>query len=73
MRVSIIAIGRMKSGPETELAARYSKRFEGTGRSIGLAGIDVTDDEGIGDWVGPPHLHLLTYWVSFLTPPIYVV
>ncbi|MBV8791084.1 MAG: 23S rRNA (pseudouridine(1915)-N(3))-methyltransferase RlmH, partial [Pseudolabrys sp.] len=40
MRIVIAAVGRLKSGPETELAERYRKRAEQTGRSLGLRTID---------------------------------
>jgi 23S rRNA (pseudouridine1915-N3)-methyltransferase len=36
MRVTIAAIGRQKSGPETELVRRYMTRAEAEGRRIGL-------------------------------------
>lgn len=43
MRVMLLAIGRMKKGPETELVQRYLKRAEQTGRQIGLRGIEVVE------------------------------
>jgi 23S rRNA (pseudouridine1915-N3)-methyltransferase len=43
MRVILLAIGRMKKGPETELVARYLKRAEQAGRQIGLRGIEVIE------------------------------
>lgn len=36
MELSIFAIGRMKSGPERELVARYLERFEKSAPAIGL-------------------------------------
>ncbi len=36
MRVTIIAVGRVKSGPERELISRYESRFQATGKSIGI-------------------------------------
>ena len=40
MRLLIIAIGRLKQGPERELAERYRERFGELGRKLGdyLAG-----------------------------------
>ena len=32
MRLVVVAIGRLKQGPERELAERYRERFEGIGR-----------------------------------------
>ncbi len=42
MRLGILCIGRMKSGPERELFARYAKRI-GTMRNLGLDGLDVRE------------------------------
>jgi 23S rRNA (pseudouridine1915-N3)-methyltransferase len=36
MNISIHAIGRMKSGPERELVARYLERFEKSAPAVGL-------------------------------------
>ncbi len=41
MRVAILAIGRMKQGPERELVARYLARASTGGRPLGLAGFSV--------------------------------
>jgi len=43
MRIVIAAVGRLKSGPETELADRYRKRAEQAGRSLGLRDIDIVE------------------------------
>ena len=43
MRVIIAAVGRMKPGPERELAERYLKRAAQAGRSIGLTGFEVIE------------------------------
>lgn len=40
MKVSILAVGQLKAGPETTLFQDYAKRFNGLGRSLGLTGID---------------------------------
>ncbi len=42
MRLGILCIGRMKSGPERELFARYAKRI-GAMRNLGLDGLDVRE------------------------------
>lgn len=36
MRISLFAVGRLKSGPEKDLASRYLDRFAKTGPAIGL-------------------------------------
>jgi len=36
MRLTIFAVGRMKSGPETELVSRYTDRLAKAGRALGL-------------------------------------
>jgi 23S rRNA (pseudouridine1915-N3)-methyltransferase len=43
MRVIIAAIGRLKAGPERDLAERYLKRTAQAGRSIGLTGPEVIE------------------------------
>lgn len=43
MRVLISAVGRMKKGPESELAKRYFDRTAKTGRAIGLSGPDMLE------------------------------
>ena len=35
MRLVVICIGRLKQGPERELAERYRERFEDIGRKLG--------------------------------------
>jgi 23S rRNA (pseudouridine1915-N3)-methyltransferase len=41
MRIIVIAVGRLKQGPERELAERYRERFDDLGRKLGFRGIDV--------------------------------
>jgi 23S rRNA (pseudouridine1915-N3)-methyltransferase len=41
MRLILVAVGRTKSGPETELAARYQDRAAKAGRALGFRGLDV--------------------------------
>jgi 23S rRNA (pseudouridine1915-N3)-methyltransferase len=43
MRIVIAAVGRMKAGPERELADRYRKRAADAGRSVGLHDFDVVE------------------------------
>jgi len=43
MRVHVAAIGRMKQGPERELASRYLERAVASGRPLGLTGFDVAE------------------------------
>jgi 23S rRNA (pseudouridine1915-N3)-methyltransferase len=43
MRLSIVAVGRLKSGPERELVDRYAKRIEAMGRKLGIAGPDLVE------------------------------
>ena len=43
MRVLIAAVGRLKSGPERDLAERYLKRAAQVGRSLGLTGFDIIE------------------------------
>lgn len=45
MRVTILAVGRMKSGPEAELVGDYLERFSRTGRGLGLGPADLREVE----------------------------
>lgn len=41
MRIVVIAIGRLKQGPERDLAERYRERFDDIGRKLGFRGIEI--------------------------------
>ena len=43
MRIMVIGVGRLKQGPERELAQRYRERFDDIGRKLGFRGLDVHD------------------------------
>ncbi len=43
MRVTVLAVGRLKSGPETDLVARYTKRADAAGRGVGVTGLDLVE------------------------------
>ena len=43
MRLIVIAVGRLKQGPERELAERYKKRFDDIGRKLGFRGLDILE------------------------------
>ena len=43
MRALLLAVGRMKKGPERELAQRYGERLATAGRSVGLTGLDMVE------------------------------
>lgn len=43
MRVTIAAVGRMKSGPERDLLDRYVDRAAKQGRSLGITRVDVRE------------------------------
>jgi 23S rRNA (pseudouridine1915-N3)-methyltransferase len=43
MRLSVLAVGRLKAGPEKLLAEDYLKRAEGLGRTAGIARIAASD------------------------------
>ena len=45
MRVQICAVGRMKSGPEQALYDDYVKRFDRTGRQLGLGPLTLAEVE----------------------------
>jgi 23S rRNA (pseudouridine1915-N3)-methyltransferase len=41
MRLVVIAVGRLKQGPERELAERYRERFDDMGRKLGFRGLEI--------------------------------
>jgi 23S rRNA (pseudouridine1915-N3)-methyltransferase len=43
VKIILVAVGRLKSGPERELATRYAERFEAIARGLGLGGPVVTE------------------------------
>ena len=43
MRVVIAAVGRLKQGPERDLAERYRKRASDAGRNAGLTVFDIVE------------------------------
>lgn len=43
MRIIVAAVGRLKRGPETELAERFRKRAAQTGRGLGWRDIEIIE------------------------------
>jgi 23S rRNA (pseudouridine1915-N3)-methyltransferase len=43
MRLLVISIGRLKQGPERELAERYRERFDDLGRKLGFRGLEIAE------------------------------
>ncbi|MGL4635582.1 MAG: 23S rRNA (pseudouridine(1915)-N(3))-methyltransferase RlmH [Beijerinckiaceae bacterium] len=43
MKIGLVVVGRLKAGPERELATRYAERFEALARGLGLSGPVVTE------------------------------
>jgi len=43
MRIIITAVGRLKQGPERELAEQYRKRTQAVGRPLGLREIEIIE------------------------------
>src|SRR6201985_3563134 len=41
MRLTVICVGRLKQGPERELAERYRERFDDIGRKLGFRGLEI--------------------------------
>ena len=58
MRVTIYAVGRLRGGPEHDLVQDYVKRFDRTGRGLGLGPIKITeiDDRKGSGMVGEAQL-----------------
>ncbi|KKL99919.1 hypothetical protein LCGC14_1809570, partial [marine sediment metagenome] len=45
MRLTITAVGRLRAGPERDLIQDYVKRFDRTGRALGLGPLDISEVE----------------------------
>lgn len=43
MRLSIVAVGRLKDGPERELYLKYAKRIDDTGRAVALGPLTLAE------------------------------
>lgn len=43
MRLVIVSVGRLKAGPERDLASRYRERSVQAGRSLGFTGCDLIE------------------------------
>ncbi len=43
MRLVLLAVGRMKAGPERDLLRRYADRATGLARSVGLTGFELRE------------------------------
>lgn len=43
MRLHLICVGRLKAGPERELAGHYVARAAGAGRSLGVSSVEMRD------------------------------
>ncbi len=43
MKLAVIAVGRLKAGPERDLVERYRERLEATGRPAGFTGLDLVE------------------------------
>jgi 23S rRNA (pseudouridine1915-N3)-methyltransferase len=43
VRLGVIAVGRLKAGPERDLVARYQVRAEALGRPLGVSAIEVIE------------------------------
>lgn len=43
MRLTVAAIGRLRDGPERELAERYRKRAEQLGRRVGFRDVEIVE------------------------------
>jgi 23S rRNA (pseudouridine1915-N3)-methyltransferase len=43
LRLGVVAIGRLKAGPERDLFERYRQRIDAIGRGLGVAGLDLVE------------------------------
>ena len=45
MKVRVVAVGRLRSGPEATLISDYVTRFDRTGRALGIGPLDIREVE----------------------------
>lgn len=45
MKVTICAVGRLRAGPERDIIDDYLRRFERTGRTLGLGAVEIREVE----------------------------
>ena len=45
MKVRIVAVGRLRAGPEADLITDYATRFDRTGRALGLGPLEIREVE----------------------------
>lgn len=43
MRLAVLAVGRLKAGPERELCARYEERSRASSRNLGFTGPEIIE------------------------------
>lgn len=43
MKLSVVAVGKLKAGPERELAERYRERAEALGRASGVGSLEIVE------------------------------
>jgi len=43
MKVTLLAVGRLKGGPERQLVERYRERAEAVGRTLGVAPVEIVE------------------------------
>jgi 23S rRNA (pseudouridine1915-N3)-methyltransferase len=43
VKLAVVAVGRLKAGPERDLAERYRGRIEAIGRKLGLAPVEIVE------------------------------
>ncbi|MBK1635333.1 23S rRNA (pseudouridine(1915)-N(3))-methyltransferase RlmH [Rhodovulum adriaticum] len=60
MRVHVCAVGRLRAGPEAELIADYTRRFDRTGRPLGLGPLTLNEVEDRKGGGKPAEAQLLT-------------
>ncbi len=48
MKVSILAVGRAKPGPERQMTDDYRARFDALGRNLGFAPLDIAEIDAKG-------------------------
>jgi len=64
MKITILAVNKMRSGPELEITNRYIERFNGLGNNLNLGPVNIVEIEPNDK--KPKHLNCLNDKVCLL-------
>ncbi len=74
MRLSVLAVGRLKAGPEKLLAEDYQTRLEGLGRKVGITRFNAADTvESQGQTAAARAAEELRFFTGALAPRAFTI